>query len=108
MSYQNSESPLACYLAVMDRTQRESHRVLLRHWTRTSQAMEELPNGYTFRFEPDDALWLILAEFITLERRCCPFLELSLTLEHDNGPMRLSLTGGDGVRQFLRSELALA
>jgi hypothetical protein len=107
MGYQSSESSFACNLAAIDRTQRERHQILLRHWTRAIQAMEELPNGYTFRFAPDDALWLMLAEFITLERRCCPFLAFSLTLEPDNGPMRLHLTGGDEVKQFLRSELAL-
>ena len=102
-----AESPMACHLGAFDDSQRERHQILLHHWTRAIQAREELANGYIFRFEPDDALWMTLAEFIILERQCCPFLEFALTRERDNGPMRLSLTGGDGVRELLQSELAL-
>lgn len=72
-----------------------------------AQALEELSNGYAVRFAYDAGLALELAEFMTLERRCCPFLTLAVELEASGGPMRLKLTGEDGVKPFLVAELGL-
>jgi len=47
------------------------------------------------------------AEFITLERLCCPFLTLALEVERERGPLWLKLTGREGVKPFLRAELGL-
>jgi hypothetical protein len=38
--------------------------------------------------------WLTeLAHLVNLERQCCPFLRLRITVEPDNGPFWLELTG---------------
>ena len=42
-----------------------------------------------------------------LERLCCPFVRFRLEMEEDGGPLYLSLTGRDGVKEFLRGELGL-
>jgi hypothetical protein len=44
-----------------------------------------------------------LAQLITFERECCPFLRFSLRLEPANGPLWLELTGPEGTKVFLQS-----
>jgi len=46
-----------------------------------------------------------VAEWITLERRCCPFLDLGLDWSASNR-VSLTLTGGPGVKTFLAEQLA--
>lgn len=47
------------------------------------------------------------AEFITLERLCCPFLSFQLAVAEEKGPLWITLTGPEGVNDFLRLELEL-
>ena len=70
------------------------------------QEMKELPDGFAFRFTSDTSVIVNLAEWITLERRCCSFFNFSLAVERDDGPMWLSLTGGEGVKEFLQAEIS--
>ena len=53
-----------------------------------------------------EELFLDLAEFITTERLCCPFLHFALELDPDAEEVRLRLTGSEGVKEFLSMELA--
>jgi hypothetical protein len=41
-----------------------------------------------------------VAEWIALERRCCPFFRFQLDVEGETGPVWLRLTGA-GVKEFL-------
>lgn len=81
------------------------HRELLEQIKAKIEKVVELPDGYAFRFPAEAKQILILAEFISLERRCCSFLKFVLELESDDGPMWLRLTGGEGVKEFLKDEL---
>ena len=66
----------------------------------------ELEDGYAYRF-PSDASWLAtLANLITVERECCPFLRFNLRLEPAEGPIWLELTGPPGTKDFLNSILS--
>lgn len=69
------------------------------------QKVREVANGYEFRHAAHVSVLLLLAEFIRLERRCCPFLEFTLNVETEHGPAWLMLTGPEGVKEFLRAEL---
>jgi hypothetical protein len=67
---------------------------------------EELTSGYALHFAADPALFSQLAECITLERLCCSFLNFTLEWPHGED-IRLSITGADGVKAFVREEFAL-
>jgi hypothetical protein len=41
-----------------------------------------------------------LAERVSLEARCCPFLDFAMPLSGSGGPAKLRLTGGPGVKEF--------
>ena len=102
-----AESPIACNLGAFDAGQRERHGALWDELRATVQEVGELPDGYTLRYASDPTTCLKVAEFITLERLCCPFVTFTLELEREQGPLWLRLTGREGVKDFLRAELGM-
>ena len=60
--------------------------------------IREVSNGYTFRYPMDGSI---------LSLRCCPFLNFALDVKTERGPVWLTLTGPEGVKEFLRAELSL-
>jgi hypothetical protein len=42
-----------------------------------------------------------LARIVDLERQCCRFLQFTITVEPDEGPISLDLTGPPGAREFV-------
>ncbi|SRR5712692_7629210 len=102
-----NESPIACNFTALSTEQRAHRQALAQHMHAATQEICELPDGYAFRFPADPALCLRVAEFMTLERRCCPFFTFALELQHEGGPMWLRLTGRYGVKQFLQAELGI-
>lgn len=73
---------------------------------RGALGIDELKTGYAVRFPLEVPLFLDLAEFVTYERHCCPFLHFSLELAPDAEEVRLRLTGSGDVKEFLSTELA--
>jgi hypothetical protein len=72
-----NESPIACNLTALNAEQRARRQALAQQMHAATQEICELPDGYAFRFSTDPALCLTVAEFMTLERLCCPFSSLS-------------------------------
>jgi hypothetical protein len=60
----------------------------------------ELSDGWAFRLSADASLPAV-AEWIALERRCCPFFRFRLDVDGETGPVWLRLTGPAGVKEFL-------
>ena len=97
--------PIACDMRVLTPPQREMHlatsRVLFSYLTQK----RELSNGYEFRLDGPNAI-VKAAEFISLEKLCCPFLGFAIEVEPEGGPLWLRLTGRDGVKAFIREEIS--
>jgi len=102
---QINRSGLFCDMTVFSPEQREAHIAAIRQLLATVRDAQELPDGYALRFAPDSEVFFKLAEFISGERLCCPFLNFDLRVEADAGPVWLRLTGPEGVKEFLRLEL---
>jgi hypothetical protein len=49
---------------------------------------------------------LKLAEFVTLERRCCPFFDFALEIVAGAAHVRLTIGSGPDVKEFLRGQMA--
>ena len=95
------ELPIACSLTDPEFQQRRSE--LLKTFQGALLETKELDEGYAYRF-PSSANWILeLAQLITFERECCPFLRFNLRLEPANGPLWLELTGPEGTKDFLKS-----
>ena len=108
MNQNSAATPIACQRLedVFSPETRKRHAEI---WTKIEgviQGIDELEAGYAFSFPMEDALFQELAEFITYERHCCPFFHFALEMEPGAEQMRLRLTGGEGVKDFLSSELA--
>lgn len=100
-----AQSPIACDMSVLSAEQREAHLATSRTLFSYVQDKRELANGYEFRLEGPDAIAKV-AEFISLEKLCCPFLGFTIEVEPEGGPLWLRLTGRDGVKAFIREEIS--
>ena len=71
----------------------------------SAQNMRELPDGHAFELPNESDVLLTAAQFITLERRCCPSFGFGIEVEREGGSVWLSLTGRQGVKPFIMAEI---
>jgi hypothetical protein len=105
MSNPKQEVVIACDLNVFTPEQRDYHIALAGEVFAAVTQVGELPDGYTFQLPGDSAMVFKLAEFIRDERLCCPFWTFGVTVEPPGGSIWLQLTGPDGAKQAVVSEL---
>ena len=84
---------------------RDEHAANTDKLFRAVQEIRELPNGYSFRLPNQSDILVTAAQFIALERLCCPFFGFGLEVEREGGAIWLSLTGRDGVKPFIMAEI---
>jgi hypothetical protein len=58
------------------------------------EEVRELPDGYACRLPNDAEMLVKVAEYVSLERLCCAFVQWSLVIEPNGGPLWLHITGG--------------
>ncbi len=97
------ESPIACDLTAIDAGARDHHISLTHRMLAAVQELRDLPDGYAMRLPSE--LLLTAAEYISRERLCCPFLRFNLEIEPEGDALWLSMTGRNGVKEFLQVEL---
>src|SRR3712207_1333813 len=100
--------PVACDLTVFGDNERRRQRAVLEEFRTKVRAVEELPDGYSFRLAPEPYMLQLIAELISFESRCCGFLDFRLEVLRGGSSVTLSLTGGEGAKDFLREELHLS
>ena len=100
----NSDTPLVCNMGVFTSAQREAHIQTTTELIQAVQSVQEIGNGYEFRFPNETEFISKIAEFISNERLCCPFLKFTLNVFSNNEPVSFSLTGPIGTQEFLRAE----
>ncbi len=99
-------SPLVCVTDAIPAEARTAHSDLIAHlFGEAVQEVEELPEGFAFRFEARDLE--AVARFVANERKCCPFLTFELTVTPAEGPLWLRMSGPSGTRDFLAAELSI-
>lgn len=84
---------------------------------RKSTILTELKNAALERIETHDGIKLkfkgsddtidMLTSFIKTERLCCDFFEFDLTVKDENEFAWLKLSGPEGAKEFIRTELGL-
>jgi hypothetical protein len=47
----------------------------------------------------------MVAERVGNERLCCPFFDFVIRIGDSSVPMKLRISGPDGVKQFIKAEL---
>jgi len=46
-----------------------------------------------------------LAEWVVAESKCCPFFDFHIDLEHEGALLRLRLSGEEGIKPFILTEI---
>jgi hypothetical protein len=95
--------PVACTLGPAALNARRQG--LLGDLLRRANRHEELADGHRLSFAASDDIVGLLARAIDAERHCCRFLSFRVTVEPDEGPILLELTGPEGTREFLSALL---
>jgi hypothetical protein len=95
----------ACNISALTSAERARRQDLSRTLLTAVQEKSELRDGYAFRL-PSSA-WMTAAEWVSFERKCCPFFAFELEQPKDDGPVWLRITGSDGVKAFIEEEFRL-
>jgi hypothetical protein len=93
-----------CNAKALNKSERERYNHLTDKLANTRTETRELPDGYAFRLKNELIALPEVAEWISSERKCCPFFGFEIVLERDNGPLWLKLRGADGIKAFIRAE----
>ena len=101
------ELPIACDYNNVTPDQQESWvKEIVPKLYPAVQEIKELPNGWAWRLPSTTEMLMLAAEDMNLERLCCPFVHYSLEIERNRGPFWYRMTGGEGVKEFLRMAFA--
>jgi hypothetical protein len=63
----------------------------------------ELDDGYSFSLGADRLVQV--SQWMANERLCCSFFQFDLSLKPGAHELSLALTGGEGVKEFIASEM---
>jgi hypothetical protein len=99
------EYPFACDMTAIAPDMRGAHLATTKKLFRAVKSLRELPSGYAFQLPNQSDVLMTAAEFILLERLCCPFLGFAIEVEREGGAVSLRLTGREGVKPFIMAEI---
>lgn len=95
----SEEPPIVCTLTPEQLSaQREA---LLPGLLKRADERVPLERGYRMKFTPKAGLLDEIARIVEQERGCCQFLKFQITVEPENGPIYLEVTGPAGTREML-------
>jgi hypothetical protein len=97
--------PIACQPNVLSLDERQRYQAARKQIESAVIRIVEVDDGYVLHLPDDDAMLAVVAEWIALERRCCPFFEFTVSVGGSDSLIRVALTGSPEVKEFLRSEL---
>jgi hypothetical protein len=101
---QSPATPFACNLKAFTPAERADWRKELNHVMLSVSAIRELADGYSFKIDPHRASFVDLAQWIELERKCCPFFSFELGMHGEDGGIWLNLRGRPGVKEFIAAD----
>ena len=101
----SNSASLACDLTALDESARTEHEQVAESVLGSVTEIREDPEGYAFRLPTQTETIRKAATFIARERLCCPFFDFSLTVERNHGPVWLSVSGREGVKQYIEDSV---
>jgi hypothetical protein len=94
-------APIACVLGALTPEDRARQQALFDEHLTSVRERRERPDGYSFRYPNDPALFARIAELIGIEHRCCPFLDFNLEWAGADDAPWLHVGGGARVKPFV-------
>ena len=101
MAQKDPSPPLACNLNAISAAERPRYSQLMKQLRAAVRERQELSDGYSYRLDGNSVSLPEVAEWIKLERLCCPFLTLQLEASGQASDWRLHLRGPAGVKAIL-------
>ena len=102
---QSDPAPVfACNLKAISATDRPRYNELVKRVRAAMHNRSEVSNGYAFKLDSKTVTLSEAAEWISLERKCCPFLTLQLSASGNQSNWVLTLTGPEGAKPLLDAE----
>ena len=101
----SSSTPLACDLSALNEEARAEHQRISEDVLGSVSEIRERPDGYAFRLPTETEAIQAAATFIARERLCCPFFDFTLEVERAHGPVWLSVSGREGVKQYIEDNV---
>jgi len=95
---------LACNLNALNHQERARLYARLDQLSTAAANRQELSGGYSWTIDRQKMTIAEVGDWIALESRCCPFLSFAVELPAKGG-MRLTLTGGEDVKEFIVAEM---
>ena len=103
------ESPFACNaFALLPEVRKRHFEELGPALLKLKKSMRELPDGYELELPSDNKTYQLLTEWAYQERLCCPFFDIDLRFDRENGPLWLRLTGRPGTKEFIKTEFGIS
>ncbi len=94
---------IACNLNAFDDLDRSKYTNLAARVRAALIAGNEIPEGFVFQVSNNGITSQEISDWISMERRCCPFLSIQLSVS--TGARRsLTMTGPSGVKQLILAE----
>ena len=97
------ETPIACDLTVFSISERMVHLALTKSLLQQATQVVEHDDGFTFVFEKSPLLEMQLANWVSKEKRCCPFFSFEPSSTNTPESLNLKISGPNGAKEILRS-----
>ncbi len=94
----------ACNLKAISAAERPRYSQLVKSVRQAVRERKEIANGYQFKIAGGTITLPELAEWMGMERLCCPFLTLQLSVMGGQADWSLTLTGPNGVKPLIDAE----
>jgi hypothetical protein len=99
------DAPIACDMTVFSPEDKRRYATLAKKLARAVVARRELDNGYALEVTLGKITMGELGDWMSLESKCCRFLEIAL--EPEGPAFWLRLSGRPGTKEFLKHELGI-
>ena len=101
----HGDTPIACDLTVFSISERMEHLALAKSLLQQVNEVVEHNDGFTFVFEKSPHLELQVVNWVSKEKRCCPFFSFELSSTNTPPLLNLKISGPDGAKEILRPAL---
>jgi hypothetical protein len=105
-SADDTTPPVACNLNAISPAERPRYTELVKRLRASISERVELANGFKYRLNTTVIALPEIAEWITMERLCCPFLMFQLDVTSKDDPS-LTLRGPSGAKAIIQEGFPL-
>jgi hypothetical protein len=92
-----------CDLSQMSKDERKRYDKIVAKLNFKQREFVEMEDGYSVHLPKGTVSLVELADFLTLEDKCCPFFSFTVDVEPAQASTTLKIRGPEGVKKFIKS-----